>query len=122
MAGPSAPLELEGRTKLPGYTGDFDHFAADLESNRLFLAAEDHGTLEVFNLKTGEHEQTLHVVQIPHAIFFVPGTNRMIVTDSGEQLSPVLDATTYDVLGHIQLAPGADSMAYDASTGHLYWW
>lgn len=120
VAGPSAPLELEGRTELPGYTGDFDHFAADLESNRLFLAAEDHGTLEVFNLKTGEHENTLHGVQTPHAIFLVPGTNHMIVTDSGKQLSPVLDAMTYEVLDHIKLAPGADSSAYDGSTGHLY--
>lgn len=120
LAGPSAPLELLGRTDLPGYTGDFDHFAADLKTNRLFLAAEDHGTLEVFNLKTGEHERTLQVVQIPHAIFFVPGTNSMIVTDSGQQLSPVLDATTFKVLGHIKLAPGADSSTYDASTGHLY--
>lgn len=120
MAAPAVPLKLEGRTALPGYTGDFDHFVADIKSNRLFLAAEDHGTLEVFNLATGKHERTLHSVETPHAIFFVPGTNRMIVTDSGKHLSVVLDATTYKVLGHLELAPGADSMAYDPSTGHLY--
>jgi len=38
-------LVLQGRTELPGYSGDFDHFAVDLQGNRLFLAAEDHGTL-----------------------------------------------------------------------------
>ena len=120
LAGPSAPLKLEGRANLPGYTGDFDHFAADVKTNRLFLAAEDHGTLEVFNLKTGRHEKTLHVVETPHGIFFVPGSNRMIVTDSGKDLSPILDAKTYKVLGHIKLAPGADSSVYDPSTGHFY--
>ena len=35
-----------GRTDLPGYSGDFDHFAADVQTDRLYLAAEDHGTLE----------------------------------------------------------------------------
>ena len=44
----------------------------------------------------------------------------MIVTDSGKDLSPVLDKTTYKVLGHIKLAPGADSSTYDPSTGHFY--
>lgn len=120
LAGPSEPLKFEGRTNIPGYTGDFDHFAADIKTNRLFLAAEDHGTVEVFNLKTGKHEKTLHVVDTPHAFFFVPGTNRMIITDSGKDLSPILDATTYKVLGHIKLAPGADSSVYDPSTGHFY--
>ncbi len=120
LAGPAEPLKLEGRTDIPGYTGDFDHFAADIQTDRLFLAAEDHGTLEVFNLKTGKHEKTLHVVDTPHGIFFVPGTNRMIVTDSGKDLSPILDATTYKVVGHVKLAPGADSSVYDPSTGHFY--
>lgn len=120
LAGPSEPLKFEGRTDIPGYTGDFDHFAVDIKTNRLFLAAEDHGTLEVFDLKTGNHEKTLHVVDTPHGIFFVPGTNRMIVTDSGKDLSPILDATTYKVLGHVKLTPGADSSVYDPSTGHFY--
>ena len=115
-----APLKLMGRTELPGYTGDFDHFTADLKTNRLFLAAEDHGTLEVFNLKTGAHEKTLTTFDTPHGIFLVPGTNRMIVTDSGKGLSRVLDATTYKVIGKIALEPGADSSTYDASTGHFY--
>ncbi len=114
------PLRLEGSTPLPGYTGDFDHFAIDQATNRLFLAAEDHSTLEVFNLTTGEHEKTIDAVDTPHAIFLVPGTNRMIVTDSGKDLSPILDATSFKVLGHLQLAPGADAAAYDASTGRYY--
>ena len=48
------PLRLIGRTSLPDYDGDFDHFAADIRGSRLFLAGEDRGTLEVFDLKTNE--------------------------------------------------------------------
>ena len=118
-AGP-APLKLLGRTNIAGYTGDFDHFAADIKTNRLFLAAEDHGTLEVFNLATGAHEKTLTSFNTPHAIFLVPGTDRMIVTDSGKGLSRILNASTYQVVGHIETTPGADSATYDPSTGRLY--
>ena len=48
------PLRLRQTVDLPGYTGDFDHFAADRQRGRLLLAAEDHGTLEVFDLSTGQ--------------------------------------------------------------------
>ncbi len=114
------PLMLLGRTELPGYTGDFDHLAVDLKDGRLFLAAEDHGTLEVFDLKSGAHLQTLTSFDTPHGIFLVPGTDRMIVTDSGKGYSRVLNTKTYRVIGTIKLAPGADSSAYDASTGRFY--
>ena len=36
---------------LPGFTGDFDHFAVDEIGGRLFLAGEDHKTVEVFDLR-----------------------------------------------------------------------
>lgn len=119
---PSPTATLIGRSTgwKPGYSGDFDHFGVDLKRNRLLLAAEDHGTVELFNLKTGQHERTLHVVQTPHAFVYLPGHNRLIITDSGKGMSKILDATTLKVVGHIPLAPGADSAEYDASTGHLY--
>lgn len=120
LAGSAEPLKLVARTEIPGYTGDFDHLAADIPGNRLFMAAEDHGTVEVFNLKTLKHEKTLKIVDTPHAFFFVPGTNRMIITDSGKDLSLIVDTRTLKVLSHIKLAPGADSSAYDPSTGHFY--
>ena len=119
-AAPVAPLQLLGRTELPGYSGDFDHMAADIKGNRLFMAAEDHGTLEVFNLASGAHERTLTTFGTPHGIVFLPKANRLIVSDSGKAGTVILDATTYRVLGHIKLAPGADSMTYDAPRHRLY--
>ena len=48
----AAPLRLIRTVLLPGVQGDFDHFTVDLEHNRLFVATEDHATLEVFDLRT----------------------------------------------------------------------
>ena len=117
-AASAQPLALLHRSDVPGYDGDFDHLFADTGENKLFVAAEDHGTVEVFNLKTGRHLNTLTTFKTPHAFFLVPGSHRLIVTDdSGPR---IIDDRTYQVLGKIDVAPGADTEYYDASTGHLY--
>ena len=119
-AEPPAALQAAGRTELPGYSGDFDHFGVDLSGNRLFLAAEDHGTLEVFDLKSGAHKQTVKGVETPHSIVYIPDLNRLLVTDSGPGMTKVLDATNFKVTGSIKLVPGADSVGYDAPRNRLY--
>ncbi|GLQ87510.1 YncE family protein [Dyella flagellata] len=121
-ADPAAAATLIGRSTAwkPQYSGDFDHFGVDTKRNKLLLAAEDHGTLEVFNLATGAHERTLTSFSTPHAILYLPEKDRLIVTDSGKGGTRVLDAATYKVLGYIDLAPGADSMEYDQGTHLLY--
>jgi len=104
----------------PQYSGDFDHFGVDTKRNKLLLAAEDHGTVEVFNLDTGAHERTLTTFGTPHAILYLPRLDRLVVTDSGKGGTTILDAATYKVVGKIDLAPGADSMAYDKAMDRLY--
>ena len=110
------PLRLIGRTSLPDYDGDFDHFAADISGRRLFLAGEDRGTLEVFDLKTGKHLKTVGGLETPHAIHYMPDQNRLLVTNSGPGMSKLLDGKNYRVIDTVILAAGADAMGYDAST------
>lgn len=114
------PLVLQGRTDIPGYNGDVDHLYADIPVNKLFMAAEDHGTVEVFDLKTGQHLASLKTFDTPHAFFLVPGTHRLIVTDGGKRGSPIIDDQTYKVLGYIELEPGADTGYFDRSTRHFF--
>lgn len=114
------PLTLLGRTSFPGYDGDVDHLYADIPANKLFVAAEDHGTVEVFNLTTGAHLATLTGFNTPHAFFRVPGTHRLIITDGGKRGSRIIDDRTYRVLGYIRLQPGADTGYYDPSTRRFY--
>lgn len=119
-AATQAPLRLVTRTELPDYTGDFDHFGVDVPGHRLFLAGEDGGSLEVFDLHTARHLRSVKGFEAPHAIVYLPQAHRLVVTDSGAGMSKVLDATTYKVTGTIPLTPGADSTRYDPSTGHLW--
>ena len=114
------PLKLVKTVTLPGYTGDFDHFAIDRQRGRFLLAAEDHATLEVFDLKTGDHLKTVSGFGAPHTILVRPGASTILVTDSGKQMTSILDADTYAKKGVVQLTPGADSAGYDAAANVWY--
>jgi len=120
LADGAAPLKPLGRTDLPGYEGDFDHFGADVKGNRLFLAGEEGGSLEVFDLHNGAHVKTVKNMGEPHAIYYDAKKDRIFVSSADESLSKILDGKTYAVVGTVKLIPGADVMSYDASTNRLW--
>src|SRR6266849_5857882 len=75
------PLKLITTTPMPGFTGDFDHFGLDLKGNRLFLAAEEHKTVEVFDLRTGERIHSIEGFGQPLTMAYLPESDRLIVTN-----------------------------------------
>jgi DNA-binding beta-propeller fold protein YncE len=118
-AAAAAPLTLAGTTDLPGYKGDFDHFAIDEKGNRVFLAGEENHELEVLDRTSGAVVQRVPGFGVPHSLFFSPERNELLVID-GEKPSPVLDAATLKVKRSYALAKGADSFGVDPATGHLW--
>jgi len=108
-------VKLIKTVELPGYSGDFDHFAADYDRNRLLLAAEDHGTLEVFDLKTSAHLQTISGFGNPHSILVRKGAPTVFITDSTDKNATIRDATTYADKKKVALTPGSDTAKYDAA-------
>jgi hypothetical protein len=117
----AAPLERIGFTELPGYEGDFDHIYTDIKGNRLLLAAEDHGTIELFALDTLKHLKTIKGVETPHAFLALPEKNLLVVTDSGKGGSKLFDFNTLELKGSLKsVGLGADSMEYDADSKHAF--
>ena len=115
----AAPLTLTGSTNLPGYTGDFDHFAIDEKDKTLFLAGEESAELEALDLVTGKIKTRLKGFGVPHSLHYMAGANELLVID-GDKPSPVFDAATLKTKRSYKLAKGADSTGYDAATGHLW--
>jgi DNA-binding beta-propeller fold protein YncE len=115
----TAPLKLVKTVALPGYTGDFDHFAIDRVRGRILIAAEDHATLEIFDLKSGDHLKTIAGFGAPHSILVRPSSSNILVTDS-DKMTSVLDAETYAKKDQVTLTPGADSAGYDAAANIWY--
>lgn len=113
------PITLDATTKLPHYSGDFDHLAVDTKHGRLFLAGEDGAALEVFDLRSGALLKSVKGYGVPHSLLVLPETNELLVVDGGKP-SQLLDARTLTRKRTIALPAGADSVAYDASTKHLW--
>lgn len=102
------PLKLIARTPMPGFTGDFDHFGIDRKGNRLFLAAEEHKTVEVFDLQTGRRIQSIEGFGQPLMMVYLPESNHLVVTDGGDSAVRLVDCKKYKIIKTIKLGPGVD--------------
>ncbi|HEX3569875.1 MAG TPA: hypothetical protein VHU44_03550 [Acidobacteriaceae bacterium] len=116
----NSSVRLIHTVTLPGYSGDFDHFAADFDRNRLLLAAEDHGTVEVFDLKTSAHLQTVSGFGNPHSILVRKGVPTVFITDSTKANATIRNADTYAKKQTVNLTPGSDTAKYDPALKTLY--
>ena len=118
------PLKLIQSIPLPGLDGDFDHFTADIQGNRLFSAAEGHGTVEVFDMGTNKHIQTIGqgVIKEPHSLLYGEDLDRLYVVDGTLKIGAVriYDGKDYSFVKSIDLPPYADWSVYDPATKFLY--
>ena len=116
-----APLVLLQTIPLPDlHDGDFDHFAVDLASHRLFLTAEKNAAVEVFDLQTNKLVHTLKDIDEPHSMIYRADLKKLFVIDGGAAEVKIYQGDTYKRLGAVKLLDDADSMAYDSSTKYLY--
>ena len=115
-----APLQLLHAVPLPGFTGDFDHFAVDEKGGRLFLAGEDHKTVEVFDLQTGSRLKSIAGFGAPHSIFYVSEKDQILVTDGERGVLQILRGSDYAMVDRVEGLAGADSARLDAGAQILY--
>ncbi len=102
------PLKLIATTPMPGFVGDFDHFGLDRKGNRLFLAAEEHKTVEVFNLRTGKRLHSIEGFGQPLMMAYLPESNQLVVTDGGDSAVHLVDCKKYKIIKTIKLGEGVD--------------
>ncbi|GAC1306802.1 MAG: hypothetical protein NVSMB10_11850 [Steroidobacteraceae bacterium] len=116
-----APLRLIRTIPLPKIEGDFDHFGVDLPGNRLFLAAEEHHSVELFELDSGKPLRSITGFDTPHSMVLLLDQNEIYVIDGGDGGSAkIVDATTYKIKKSIKLTEDADALSYDAAAHLLY--
>jgi DNA-binding beta-propeller fold protein YncE len=125
-SGPAhAPLRLIRTIPLPAIDGDFDHFGVDVPGNRLFLAAEEHHSVELFDLTSGKPLRSITGFDTPHSMVLLPEQNQIYVIDGGPEggnagAAKILNATTYKIEKSIKLSADADALSYDAANHLLY--
>ena len=115
------PLKLITTTQLPGYTGDLDHFGLDVKGGRLFLASEDHKTVEVFDLRTGKRIHSIEGFGQPLTMAYLSESDRLIVTD-GDDTDAVhlVDCKEYKIIKTLKLGKGVDHGVFDPVNKYFY--
>jgi len=114
------PLKLVVTTPMLGFTGDFDHFGLDLKGNRLFLAAEDHKTVEVFDLRTGARVHSIEGFGHPLTMAYLPESDRLIVTNGDTDDLSLVDCKDYKIINTLKLGKGVDHSAYNPANKYFY--
>lgn len=101
------PVTLLKTVYLPDITGDFDHFAVDQKRNHLFVSAEVHHSIEMFDLRTGEHLQSLSGFKTPHSLAFDAQKDELLICDGGDSALVLLDPSDYHRIARIPLIDGS---------------
>ena len=115
-----APLKLLQTIPLSGVDGALDHMAIDVQRQRLFVPSEQHGTVEVLDLQTGNRIRTISAAKWPSTAIYHPETNEIFVSDRADGTCKVFSGENYELVKSIKLAVGADNAAYDAPSHYIY--
>ena len=114
-----APLRLVQTIDVPGVR-KWDHFGVDLKGNRLFVASEEEPAVEVFDLRTNKHLQSLTEFKEPHNVLPLPELKKIYVVDGEASEIKILDYDSYKLIGRTELTIDADPVVYDSSSKFLY--
>lgn len=113
-------LHLVATIPLPGVKGRFDHSAIDLEGQRLFVTGRDANTIEVIDLRTGRHVQTIPGFPQPQGAWYNPSTRKLFVSTRNDGSYKIVDGDSLKVIESVKLSVGANVIAYDPVEKLLY--
>ncbi len=107
---------------IEGLKGGFDHFAVDLSRHRLYLAAEDQKTVEVFDLMARKHLSSISFFSRPHGLIFLRDSSILVVADGGEGNCKFVDvrSDTPKLLSTVKTALRADSVTFDKAAHTMF--
>jgi YVTN family beta-propeller protein len=106
---------------LSNVEGRFDHFAADVKGNRLFVAALGNDTLEVIDTDAAKVAGRVKGLHKPQGVAFIPGDSGRIAVAGGEDGTlRFYDAATLKPGPIIDGLDDADNVRYDAAANVLY--
>lgn len=113
-------LKLAQTIPLPHVKGGFDLMAADVAGQRLFLAAQDNDTLEVFDLAAGKHLRSVAGFKEPKWVVYRPEAKRLYVSNGGDGSVRVLDSQTFAPAKRFDFREKANNLRYDAAAALLF--
>jgi DNA-binding beta-propeller fold protein YncE len=101
-------------------TGRFDHFAADVQHNRLFVVVKDYKAVLVLDLSTGKVIHTIDHLGEPQGVLYRGDLDNIYIADGVRGTVEIIDGKTYRPRKSLKLRLNADSIAYDPVSRYLY--
>lgn len=110
---------LKRSIPLPAVSGRIDHLAYDPKTKHLFIAALEHGSLEVVDLEKGERIKSITGLKEPQGIAFIPATDQVIISCGGDGTIRAYDAATLEPKQKTDLGEDADNMRLAPDGQHI---
>lgn len=115
------PLVLVRIIPMPAAEGRIDHMAVDTNTGRVFATVYGNDTLEVLDVHRGKQ---IHVIteglDEPQGVAYIPGENRIVVSNSGDGSCKIFDGETYKLIASVKFPADADQLRYDALSKQIY--
>src|SRR6516164_9811193 len=116
----TSPLRLEKEIPLPGVEGRIDHFSADVQGRRLFIAALENGTVEVIDIRKGERSTEVKGLSEPQGVFYSSQNDALYVASGGDGTLRVFDGTTLKLRQTSEFGADADNVRYDGHSSRIF--
>ncbi|HEX9387657.1 MAG TPA: hypothetical protein VF918_15145 [Anaerolineales bacterium] len=112
-------LHLIETIPLANVKGRIDHLSIDIKGLRLFVAALGSNSVEVLDLREGKVIHSITELSEPQSALFIPGLNKIFVTNAGNGLCQVFDGNSFAELGRVELSGDADNIRYDSNSNSV---
>ena len=116
----TSPLTLHRTIPMPSGTGKFDHFAVDLQANRLFIAATGSHAIQVLDLASGKVTETISGLGKPHGLAWIAAAGRLYASDGTQNDLKVFEGSPLKQIKSVKLSADADDMIFDNKSKLLY--
>ncbi|MGN6531250.1 MAG: YncE family protein [Ginsengibacter sp.] len=113
-------LQLEKTIALPNVSGRIDHMDVNLKEKIVYVAALGNNTLEVVSLASGKVIHSIHGLDEPQGVGYVPQTNEIFVANGGNGDCYFYNAYTFAKTATIHLSSDADDVRYDSADHTIY--
>jgi hypothetical protein len=113
-------LKAVGAVPLPGIKGQLGHLAVDEQRERLFVAAPEHHTVEVLDLKAGKRARSLSGLNQPRALAFLAKPNLLFVSCRGDGRLRIFDCADFRMIKTLGALPEIDHLGYDPAANRLF--
>lgn len=113
-------LQLQKTILLPNVRGRIDHMDVNVKEKIVYVAALGNNTLEAVDLTNGKIIHSIHDLDEPQGVGYIPPTHEIFVANGGNGDCYFYNASTFEKTATIHLPSDADDVRYDSASDKIF--